>query len=57
MALTWWPEVRATNLDQLPSQQITPGGQELPIVRLVATHIMEDAGDLVFVLGVVNQAI
>ena len=33
------------------------GGQELPTVTLVATHIMEDAGNLVFVLGVANQAI
>ena len=32
-------------------------GQELPIVRFVATYIMEDAGNMVFVLGVANQAI
>ena len=51
LALTSWPEDRATKLDQLPSQRVTPGGQELPTVRLVAIHIMEDAGDLVFVLS------
>ena len=54
LAMTSWPEVRATKLDQLSSQRVTQGGQELPIVRLVATHIMEDTGDLVFVLGLAN---
>ena len=54
LALTSWLEDRATKLDQFPSQPVTPGGQELSIVRLVATHIMEDAGDLVFVLDVAN---
>ena len=54
LALTSWPEVRATKLDQLRSQRVTPGGQELPTIRLLATHIMEYAGDLVFVLGVAN---
>ena len=57
LAQTSWPEVRATRLDHLPSQRITLGGQELLTIRLVATHIMEDASDLVFVLGVANQAI
>ena len=57
MTLTWWPEVKATNLDQLPSQRVTLEGQELPTVRLVATHTMKDVGDLVFVLDVANQVI
>ena len=52
-----WPEVRATKLDQLPNQRVILGGQELPIVRLVATHTMEDVGDLVLALGVANQVI
>ena len=47
-------EDRATKLNQLPNQRVTLGGQELPTVRLVATPIMEDAGDLVFVLDVAN---
>ena len=55
--MTWWLEVRATNLDQLSSQRVTSGGQELSIVRLVATHTMKDVGDLVFVLDVANQTI
>ena len=49
------PEVRATKLDQLPSQWVILGGQEFPIVRLVAIHTMEDVGELVFVLGVTSQ--
>ena len=57
LALTSWPEDRATKLDQLPSQRVTPRGQELPIVKLVATHTMEDADELVFVLDVANQVI
>ena len=57
LALISWPECRATKLDQLPSQQVTLKGQELPTIKLMAIHIMEDAGDLVFVLGVANQAI
>ena len=57
MALILWPENRATKLDQLPSQRVTPGDQELPTISLVATHTMEDAGELVFVLGVANQVI
>ena len=54
LALTSWPKVRATKLDQLPSQWVTPRGQELLTVRLVVTYIMEDAGNMVFVLGVAN---
>ena len=54
MALTLWLEDKATKLDQLPSQRVIPGGQELLTVRLVVTHILEDASDLVFVLGVAN---
>ena len=57
LALTSWPEGRATKLDQLSSQRVTPGGQELPTIKLVATHTMEDVGELVFVLGVANQVI
>ena len=57
MALILWPKDRETKLDQLPSQRVTPGGQELPTVKLVATHTMEDAGKLVFFLGVTNQVI
>ena len=57
MALKSWPEDRATKLDQLPSQRLTSRGQELPTVKLVATHTMKDAGELVFVLGVANQVI
>ena len=52
-----WPEVRATKLDQLSSQWVISRGQELPIVRLVAIHTMEDVGELVFVLGVASQVI
>ena len=33
------------------------GGQELPIVRLVATLTLKDVGDLVLALGVANQVI
>ena len=55
MVLILWPEVRATKLDQLPSQWIISGGQELPIVRLMAIHTMEDVSELVFVLGVASQ--
>ena len=55
--LTPWPEARATKLDQLSSQRVTLGGQELSIVKLVATHTMEDVGDLVLALGVANQVI
>ena len=55
LVLTLWLEVRATKLDQLPSQWVISGGQELSIVRLVVTHTMEGAGDLVFVLDVANQ--
>ena len=50
-------EVMATKLDQLPNQWVISGGQELPIVILVAIHTMEDVGELVFVLGVANQVI
>ena len=57
MLLTPWPEVKATKLDQSPSQRVTLGGQELPTVRLVATHTMEDMADLVLVLGVASQVI
>ena len=57
LALTSWPEDRATKLDQLPSQRVILVGQELPTVRLVAIHTMKDADDLVFVLDVTNQAI
>ena len=57
MALILWPENRATKLDQLPSQRVTPGDQELLTVRLVVIHIMEDADDLVFVLDVAKLAI
>ena len=32
-------------------------GSELPIVRVVAIHTMEDVGELVFVLGVASQVI
>ena len=52
-----WPKVRATKLDQLPSQCIISRGQELPIVGIVAIHIMEDVGELVFVLSVASQVI
>ena len=55
MVLTLWPKVRATKMDQLPSQWIISRGQELPIVRLVAIHTMEDVGEQVFVLGVASQ--
>ena len=54
LVLTLWPEVRATKLDQLPSQWVISRGQELPIVRLVVTHTMEGTGNLVFVLDVAN---
>ena len=57
MVLTLWPKVRATKLDQLLSQWVTSGGQELSIIRIVVTHAMEGADDLVFVLDVVNQVI
>ena len=57
MVLTLWPKVRATKLDQLLSQWVTLGGQELSIIRIVVTHTMEGAGDLVLVLDVVNQVI
>ena len=57
MVLTLWPKVRATKLDQLPSQWIISRGQELPIVGIVAIHIIEDVGELVFVLGVASQVI
>ena len=57
MVLTLWPKVRATKLDQLPSQWIILGSQELPSVGIVAIHIIEDVGELVFVLGVASQVI
>ena len=57
MVLILWPKVRATKLDQLPSQWVISGGQELPIVETVAIHIMEDVGELMFVLGVASQVI
>ena len=57
MVLTLWPKVRATKLDQLPSQWIILRGQELPIVGIVAIHIIEDVGELVFALGVASQVI
>ena len=57
MALILWPENRATKLDQLPSQRVTPGDQELLTVRLVVIHIMGDVGDLVLTLGVASQVI
>ena len=57
LALTSWPEDKATKLDQLPSQRVTSGGQELPTVKLVTTHTMKDADELVFVSGVANQII
>ena len=57
MVLTLWPKVRATKLDQLPNQWVILGGQELPIVGIVAIHIMEDVDKLVFVLGVAIQVI
>ena len=50
-----WPKVRATKLDQLPSQWVISGAQELSIVKLMAIHTMEDVGELVFVLGVASQ--
>ena len=49
--------VRATKLDQLLNQWVIPGGQELPIVRLVGTHTMEDVGELVLALSVANKVI
>ena len=52
-----WPKVRATKLDQLSSQWIISRGQELPIVGIVAIHIIEDVGELVFALGVASQVI
>ena len=33
------------------------GGQQLPIVRLVATPTLEDVGDKVLALGVASQVI
>ena len=57
LALISWLECRTTKLDQLPNQRVTPGGQELPIVRLVTTHTMEDMGDLVLTSGVASQVI
>ena len=54
MVLTLWPKVRATKLDQLPSQWIISRGQELPIFGIVAIHIIEDVGELVFALGVAS---
>ena len=57
LSLTSQPEDRAIKLDQLPSQRVTPGGQKPRTVRLVVTHIMEDAGELVFVLSMANQVI
>ena len=57
MVLTLWPKARATKLDQLPSQWIISRGQELPIVGIVAIHIIEDVGELVFALGVASQVI
>ena len=57
MVLTLWPKVRATKLDQLLSQWIISRGQELPIVGIVAIHIIEDVGELVFALGVASQVI
>ena len=55
--ITFCPKVRAIKLDQLPSQWVISGGQELSIVRLVASHTMEDVGDLVLALGVASQVI
>ena len=55
--LTLWPEVKAITLDQLHSQQVTLGGQELHTVKIVVIHIMGNVGDLVFVSSVVNPAI
>ena len=57
LLLTPWPEVRSIRLDRLPSQQVTLGGQELHIVKIVVIHIMGNVGDLVFVSSVVNPAI
>ena len=57
MVLILWPKVRATKLDQLPSQWIISGSQELPSVGIVAIHIIKDVGELVFVLGVASQVI
>ena len=57
LLLTPWPEVKATKLDQSPSQTVTLGDQELLIVRLVVIHIMGDVGDLVLALDVVSQVI
>ena len=37
------------------SQWVILGGQELLIVGIVAIHIIEDVGGLVFVLGVASQ--
>ena len=54
LLLTLWPKVRATKPDQLPSQRVILGGQELPFVRLMATQTMEDVGDLVLALGVAS---
>ena len=57
LLLTPWAEARATKLDQLPSQRVTLGGQELPTVRLVVIHIMGDVGDLMLALSVASQVI
>ena len=54
LPLTSRPEDKATKLDQLLNQRVTPGGQELPTIKLMVTHIMKDADDLVFVLGVAS---
>ena len=54
--LTFWPEVRTTKLDQLPSQWVISRDQEFLTARLVVTHTIEDASNLVFV-GMANQAI
>ena len=57
LLLTPWSKARAIKLDQLPSQRVTLGGQELPTVKLVVIHIMGDVGDLVLALDVANQVI
>ena len=57
LLLTPWAEARAIKLDQLLSQRVILGGQELPTTRLVVIHIMGDVGDLVLVLDVASQVI
>ena len=57
LLLPSWAEAREIKLDQLLSQRVILGGQELPIAKLVVIHIMGDVGDLVLASNVVRQVI